>query len=401
MRFVRLCGFGFMAVALNACGSDGGSARVESRPECEPDGCQPSSERDLADCETLELNFDKNTTIKKGCYIATASPSLDEDVRLTLAAGVTIFFAEGTGLQLEDGQSLVAEGTKDDPVVLTGMQQRRGSWNGVSITGSEDGGDDYNSLRHVTIEYAGADGAGLAVRDAALGLEDSTIRESAHHAFVAYSSGVGFSRNTFTRNARGIIAEGWALSGFDTASVYGGNDEDGIETHFMTTTDLTLRNLGVPYFIGNSSMEGATLTVEPGVTIVLGENDRLHLKGSQLIARGTAALPILFTSEAGTPGSWYGVDLERSAGIFEHVTIEHGGGGTTRSANVLVDDWQATSLAMSHCKIRNSAGYGVAISPGYGVAMSSLTSVPKDLTSRNEFSSNALGNVLVVSGDSN
>ena len=125
MRSVSLCGFGVMAVALNACGSDGGSAGVESGPECEPGDCHTSPERDLEDCKTLELNFDKNTTIKKGCYIATASPSLDEDVRLTLAAGVTISFAEGTGLRLKDGQSLVAEGTKDEPVILTGMQRRR------------------------------------------------------------------------------------------------------------------------------------------------------------------------------------------------------------------------------------------------------------------------------------
>jgi hypothetical protein len=85
--------------------------------------------------------------------------------------------------------------------------------------------------------------------------------------------------------------------------------------------------LNVP--AGNYSLKGAVkvksggeLTIQPGVTFTISTVDQagginyLQIEqGGKIIANGTASLPIVFTSQSGTVGSWGGIIINGKAKI--------------------------------------------------------------------------------------
>lgn len=85
--------------------------------------------------------------------------------------------------------------------------------------------------------------------------------------------------------------------------------------------NLTLQNNGNDYILNGALFvkDGATLTIEPGVTVkaLAGGTDVYIIveKGGKLIANGTAASPIKFTSNAANPsaGDWGGIILNGRA----------------------------------------------------------------------------------------
>jgi hypothetical protein len=109
--------------------------------------------------------------------------------------------------------------------------------------------------------------------------------------------------------------------------------------------DATLHDRGVPYSvdgsftIGRTAQALATMTIEPGVTMKFEANKALNIQkftGEQpasaaLVAVGTAAKPIVFTSASSAPkagdwvGLWYGGALE-AGNKLDHVRIEYAGG---------------------------------------------------------------------------
>jgi hypothetical protein len=82
------------------------------------------------------------------------------------------------------------------------------------------------------------------------------------------------------------------------------------------TSNLTLTAACSPYVITDDIyLDGnATLTIEPGVTLKFEEDVGLRVgydNSAELVAVGTAAAPIVFTSAASTPGAgdWPGLEL--------------------------------------------------------------------------------------------
>jgi hypothetical protein len=84
------------------------------------------------------------------------------------------------------------------------------------------------------------------------------------------------------------------------------------EVSGILDTDTTWTAANSPYLATGNIMvsSGATLTVEPGVTVRFTPGRRLQVQGT-LIARGTAAAPILFTSsnDNPSPSDWDGIQF--------------------------------------------------------------------------------------------
>lgn len=108
--------------------------------------------------------------------------------------------------------------------------------------------------------------------------------------------------------------------------------------------------------------KGVTLTIEPGVTVQLGEGHSLTIEGA-LIAKGAADKGIKFTSKDET--SWGGILFEKtsvgakfdkdgnyiSGSILEYCTVERAG---IEASSVL--------SFINHCDISQSDGIGISIS---------------------------------------
>ncbi len=125
----------------------------------------------------------------------------------------------------------------------------------------------------------------------------------------------------------------WALSG----------------SPFIVTSDITINS-------------GVTLTVQPGVSVKVNQSKRILINGT-LIAVGTAAEPIVFTSAQATPTAGYWRSLyftAGSSGQLASVTVSYGGHDNAWSgyANICVVD---SSPSLDHVTSAHSATSGIRV----------------------------------------
>jgi len=132
----------------------------------------------------------------------------------------------------------------------------------------------------------------------------------------------------YSTDAISLINNSWeSLEEVTEAPAYSG------ELRGDITTDIRLVAENSPYKLAGNKVkikDGATITIEPGVT-VYGESTAYLIvtKGSKIVANGTAAEPIVFTSEAainGAPagaGQWGGVTILGNAVTNEADSIRY------------------------------------------------------------------------------
>jgi hypothetical protein len=111
--------------------------------------------------------------------------------------------------------------------------------------------------------------------------------------------------------------------------------------------------------------EGATLTIEPGTTIKIGNGVDIVSNGI-INARGTPSLPITFTAKNGTsPGSWGAIDLigfGATSSQLSYCTIQYSYG---------VQCIDGADVRIDHCSISNST-YGVLCSASNPIISNSI-----------------------------
>jgi hypothetical protein len=258
--------------------------------------------------------------------------------------------------------SLVAEGTAERPIVFEGLDGDR--WGHVLVHAPGTA-----RLSHVTLRGGGGvdlTGASLIVRgDGELPSKRDVFVDT---VTVSDSLGAGAVVNLvagFAEGSRNLTIEGsgneahpYPLEVSEHAigtiplGAYTGNRVDEILINPLQPLeeDATLRDLGVPYRIGDSTVDhftiGAgshaealtTLTIEPGVTVKMHPATAFkveHTTGEfpasgALVAVGSETLPIVFTSSSETPapGDWVGLTfggIVREETRLEHVRIEYTG----------------------------------------------------------------------------
>ncbi len=142
--------------------------------------------------------------------------------------------------------------------------------------------------------------------------------------------------------------------------------------------DTIWTKAGSPYIVTSSitiqGTDGAdgitTLTIEPGVQVRFNLNTQLAIGAysgnpGALLAQGTAAEPILFTSNLTTPtaGNWYGIRVYDTAADtitkLEYCTLQYAGGGGQGALYI----YQA-SPAIRYITISNSNSHGLYLSGG-------------------------------------
>jgi hypothetical protein len=210
---------------------------------------------------------------------------------------------------------------------------------------------------------------------------------------------------------------------------YTGNATDEIlvdELSGAFAFDETFRNLGVPYRMRYgysqrptlSVAQGGliTLTIEAGVTMKLlkaaGNIPSFNLGSSsgdlpsqinpvRLVANGTAALPIVFTSAAAVPaaGDWAGIEYHggpATGNVVNFVRVEYAGGDsgtsgfgcgpTDNDAGLIIRNWIPGNDFVQNSTFSNSAGGGIVL--GW------TSDTPRDFKTGNTFS--AIGNSCAV-----
>ncbi len=295
----------------------------------------------------------------------------DNITTLTIEPGVEVRFNKNTKLEIGAGSgdpgALVAEGTTADPVLFTSNETSpaAGDWYGVRFQNTTD--DATTSLSNCIVEYAGyANQGSVYVYYSAPELQDSIIRYGSSYGVYVYSGNptlsnvtisdinnyglyfAGTAGGSFTNNT---IEKGFYLTsgGFDaltgntfnwdnTYPIRIGCDNVGqlvnnntlanldansyLEVNGGTITKDSTWTASIPYRIlsqitiqGTDGADGVTtLTIEPGVIVRFNSTQSIAIGSSSgdpgaLVAEGTAAEPIVFTSAQTIPvaGDWYGI----------------------------------------------------------------------------------------------
>ena len=141
------------------------------------------------------------------------------------------------------------------------------------------------------------------------------------------------------------------------------------------TADTRWTAAGGPYTIkaGLTVNAGATLTIEPGASVYLGDGVDLKVaNGGRIVAEGTSTQAISFVSAPGAGASWGGITINGAAGSVEtrlaHVyfegngttcievaggtlSLDHADFGTTTHQYVALDD---SSFLISNCHFPTS-----------------------------------------------
>lgn len=157
-------------------------------------------------------------------YLLKGEVHLKAGATMTIQAGTTIFANKETlaALVIDDGATLVANGTVDKPIVFTSDQAvtRRapGDWKGIVLAGGANASQAEDVLQYVRIEFAGYH---LSVEPgAALAMNRSVAGGKIAYVQASYSAGDGFrcaaaaGTTTYMKN---LIAFGCAGTDFDFA----------------------------------------------------------------------------------------------------------------------------------------------------------------------------------------
>jgi len=275
-----------------------------------------------------------------------------------------------TSLDVTRGGKLIAMGTADQPIVFDALDPTQ-PWASITTAYStptgfpEDTIGGHVVLANVTLNNGGEGGddepdAVLVSHGDDVNVDDlpMTTHFDVQHVTIdtAQAGGVRFdldaafsasSTDLTIKHVMGTpIETGIRTVGTIPDGSYTGNLTDVILLHrdaSALTRDTAMRDHGVPYqlgtdddsedfFVGTSAASPtATLTIDAGVTLRFATNASLTTDvGGILVAQGTAAAPIVFTSDAASPapGAWAGLffaGAPLAGNVIDHATVSFAG----------------------------------------------------------------------------
>jgi hypothetical protein len=283
---------------------------------------------------------------------------------ITLEACAVVRIAAKATITFGPGGDLIANGTAAQPVTIEATNAQMpfaslrfiGGTAHLAYTTITQGGDPLNAVP----DFAAA----LDVRLNQVLLDHVTVTGSASQGLYVHDGG-GFdpaSTQLVVSGSKAAPVHTWtSAAGNLPTGMYAGNGQDEIllsgeacTTEGVTTGTVTLHDRGVPYRVGHSQSAGqicvsagtgnplATLVIEAGVTMRFKKGGALRLEQFQgtspasgaLVAAGTAAKPIVFTSAEAAPaaGDWLGIyfgEIPDATDKVDFATIEYAGGAST------------------------------------------------------------------------
>ena len=313
---------------------------------------------------------------------------------LRIDAGAVISFTESSEMDVAYGSgeygTLVAKGTESNRVYFTSAaaSKDKGDWDGIWLYDGSNGCE----FEYCTFEYAGGYSVNygmVEIRGSDVAFTNCLFQQSETFG-ISLDNEAGFSsfaNNTFTDNNDHAVS----VYASQANTIGTGNDfitgNRGVLVKANTIEqDATWNRLNCPYFIdGNmavASSSGATWTIEPGTIIKFTENSEVEIAyGSgnygKIIAIGTAAEPIIFTSASPSPanGDWDGFWFYEGTSTgteFNHCSISYAGGWSSSSGNINFKN-NGENVSIKNTEISHSQYWGLYKSSGGTPTLENVT----------------------------
>ncbi len=312
-------------------------------------------------CVLLEqADVDDDLTLPAGCYTVDF-PLFLQGTSLSMEPGVEVTFAASAGLTLSGGAVLSAVGTAEDKVVLQGETADPANWSGLSFL---DAPSSDNRLEHTVIDGAASVSVSANSR---LVVSASELRGSDEVGLEADDGAeVTINGTTFTDHERPLSVGYSSAPGVASDNTFMNNEDQAVLVTGSTLTDAaTWAALAVPWELESRVSLQAALTLDPGVTVMVRQDQSILVTtDGQLNATGAADAPITFTGVEAEVGYWVGIEFSSNSSnnVLEHAVVEYAGG----------DDWYGGGdaaaalfvpaegrLTLRNTTLRHSAWYGL------------------------------------------
>ncbi len=339
----------------------------------------------LADCTNPNVpNFIDANTVMSGTLYADSNVTVRNGAELTLTAGTEFRFCGEYDLQIVDAK-LHLVGTEAYPIVFDSENPNL-NWGRIFFNGV---GNDIltSTLQHVEINNGGgsdpsADIGAIHILDYSTSdfgsfptIDRVTINDSGSYGlFIRNRSDdqtppalSNLSINGSTNAPLLLYAA--SVGGLSDGNSFSSNGDQVIEVRVTTGVggsikiSQTWRNQPLPFeLVGTGAVNtlaiGDTsnlpvLTLEPGITMWVGEDIFIRVNHGGLIAEGTATEPITFTSVRGSGPLWQQIVFERNVvhgSRLAYVNIEHAGNSNQPSLEI-----RDGALSLDHVAVRFNA----------------------------------------------
>lgn len=360
----------FLAVAIVSCSKDDDGI---SEP---PVGTNPPTILDCDFFNTDQVLVDDPEALVD--YIVPCEAHVK--AKLTVEPGVVIAFEHGAALFVENDAKLTMNGTADKPIILTGVEKEKGLWNGVLIESI----DASNSMKYVTIEYAGSQSvshsggvypAGLQViKDGDVTIDHCTFQHCKDNGLFWQSSNyISITNSTFTKNDVPMKTSGWnQIKLYNNTNTYTGNVQDYVHMQYPGISNnndkITWHKIDVPYYIttriyNRFDVDHAQLVIEPGTDIIFAtaETHLRILSDASITAVGTQEDPIIFRGKNGVKADWGFIDIYRSGSALNEIGFAEikDAGGNMADIQAAVQVFDSSYLNIHDVNFTNNAGYAV------------------------------------------
>jgi hypothetical protein len=367
----------------NDAGSDAGvDAPVEAAPACTAPTAGPTT-------HTGTIAADTTWTADTGPHVLLYDTSIT--AKLTIEPCATVQIAAGKTITVSSGGSIVAIGSATKPIsfgpkdALPWASMRAlGGTLSFAYTTLAGGGDplNINPLFTGTLDIRGDQNLPPQEIFAA---DHVTVKDSASQGIYIHEGG-GFAQASaalVVTGSKGYPIHSWSnVAGTIPSGTYTGNTNDEIllsanaGNEAIRLADVTFHERGVPYHVGYPSSSNllqvsagttklATLTIEAGVTLRFEKGGRVAIEEfggptpatGALVAVGTSAKHIVFTSAATTraAGDWIGIrfgSIAAPATKLDFVDVEYAGGASGSGSDSCV----YTNAALNDGAIRIAFG---------------------------------------------
>lgn len=340
-----------------------------------------------------------NTLNNSGVLVPRVTIGIPSSASLTLAAGMTIKFAQ-SNLGVNIAGALTANGTGGSPVVFTALNdtQFAGSVNGGAPAAPGDwvglqflNGSTGSVLTQARVRYAGnLSGAGVRITSADATLDSVEVEFSSGAGLTADNSSPTVTNCSFDNNLRAIgQLPITAIPSFVGNTAANNTQSDALSIGGGTlSTSLTLgpQNLlgGGAFVLAGSFTVGlaGALTLQAD-TIIKAESGFEIVVDGTLTTQGTPSMPVIFTSidddtaggdtnkngssTTGAPGNWMGLELKSGSGasMLSNTVVRFGGNSGAPGIALI-----ASSATLNGVTVEECSNTGLSLTGGAAVTLS-------------------------------
>lgn len=291
---------------------------------------------------------------------------------LIIEPGTVLKFKEDAGIYVGYSSygSLKANGTADKPILFTSAAgvKSAGDYIGIYFYANA---SKSSILSYCNFEYAGGkeySEAAIYVEYTSVSINNCTITKNAGIGVENYNGLFGSFANNNISDCPGYLIKCPALcaGSIEPNNILVGNGVL-ITNSDIESKAITFSKLSVPYIVDGISVQNSgSLTIEPGAILKFLANANIYIGfGSygKLVADGTLANPIVFTSAAGSPssGDWGSINFYQeteTGSLLNYCKIQYAG-GDTGNGGAVYSEYNQSKLTVSNCEISNSETCGI------------------------------------------